>query len=54
MRKGAPSDIDMLVRHSSHLRRIAEQIGIDKVPSKRPPTIQEIAERIAREKAAQK
>lgn len=38
-------DIDLLARLSSHLRRIAESIGLDRVTRDRAPSIAEIAER---------
>ena len=37
-------DVDLLARMSSHLRRIAESIGLDRVHSQRVPSLSELME----------
>lgn len=51
---GEEVDVDLLARLSSHLRRIAETIGLDRAPAKKVETIHDIAKRIAAEKGTER
>jgi hypothetical protein len=51
---GEEVDVDLLARLSSHLRRIAETIGLDRAPRTKAPTLEDIAARIAAEKVVER